>query len=145
MAEEQPTKVAKLAPEQSPAAASKVVEEAIENVKKTNNGEAAPATDAAAPSSLTEKKIDLVNLKDESTAKVAAGEKEEKTDVPASKEEKAVEVNGKEGEEKEEEKTEDKAATEEEPKEETVADMANGAVKSVVNTVKSAIGQEPVK
>jgi hypothetical protein len=148
MAEEQPTKVAKLAPEQSPAAASKAVEDAVAAVKSTDNGAAAPTTDAAAPASLTEKKIDLLKPESKEEAKAeepAETAKEAKADEPASKDLKDAVVNGKEGEEKEEDKTEEKAASEEEPKEETVADMANGAVKSVVNTVKTAVGAEPVK
>eukprot|EP00243_Klebsormidium_subtile_P003025 TRINITY_DN16161_c0_g1_i1.p2 TRINITY_DN16161_c0_g1~~TRINITY_DN16161_c0_g1_i1.p2 ORF type:complete len:153 (+),score=66.41 TRINITY_DN16161_c0_g1_i1:144-602(+) len=152
MAEEQPTKVAKLAPEQSPAAASKAVEDAVERVKNTDNGEAAPSTDAAIASgpSLTEKKIDLQEAAKEAVEaeKPADAEKEEKTEEPASKKAKDVAANGKEGDEKEgDEKEEEKGEekTEEEPKEETVTDLGNGPLKYVVNTVKETVGADPVK
>lgn len=147
MAEEQPTKVAKLAPEQSPAGASKAVEEAIEKVKSTDNKEAAPSTDAATAStpSLTEKKIDLQDAAKEAAEaeKPADAEKEEKKEEPVSEKAADVAANGKEGDEKEEDKGEEKA--EEEPKEETVADLGNGPLKYVVNTVKEAVGADPVK
>ncbi|GAQ79727.1 hypothetical protein KFL_000370010 [Klebsormidium nitens] len=149
MADEQPTKVAKLAPEQSPAAASKAVDEAIEKVKNTDNSEAdaLPSTDAATASepSLTEKKIDLEGAAKEAAEaeKPADAEKEEKTEEPASEKAEDVAANGKEGDEKEEEKGEEKA--EDEPKEETVTDLGNGPLKFVVNTVKEAVGAEPVK
>lgn len=68
---------------------------------------------------------------------------EEKAKEPADKKEEDVAANGKEGDEKEEEKGEEKA--EEEPKEETVADLGNGPLKYVVDTVKTAVGADPVK